>query len=66
MNNIKWSRQTAFITYIVYIPMCIYKTMFKEEVLDSRGSSGCMGGISEGKGRGRDGVNTVFVCEILK
>lgn len=36
-------------TYIMHIPMCRYKTMFKEEVMDLRGSSGGMGSISEEK-----------------
>lgn len=53
-------------TYIMHIPMCRYKTMFKEEVMDLRGSLGGMGGISEERRRGRDVGNTIFVCEILK
>lgn len=52
-------------TYIMQIPKCRYKTMFKEEVMDLRGSSGGMGSISEERRRGRDVRNTVFMCEIM-
>lgn len=44
----------------------VYVTIIIKEGMNSLGSYGDMGGAGEEKGRGRNEVNTVLTCEILK